>query len=179
MVSAAVAALGAKSDSEEVLWNALSSGVSVISKPSAVHASPWHLVSSLLGSEDLLVASWWKHTDIPDTSAGETPDCWPNQSGWKAPGAVVNAQSGHWDTKTFSLLGIGNASGNHAKIGVSTSGPHPYTILGDMNQEGALSGSCAARQNGRGGVFFVVEDKKLHDSVLGLISNTQPRARRP
>ncbi len=178
-ISAAVAALGAKSDSEEVLWNALSSGVSVISKPSAVHASPWHLVSSLLGSEDLLVASWWKHTDIPDTSAGETPDCWPNQSGWKAPGAVVNAQSGHWDTKTFSLLGIGNASGNHAKIGVSTSGPHPYTILGDMNQEGALSGSCAARQNGRGGVFFVVEDKKLHDSVLGLISNTQPRARRP
>jgi hypothetical protein len=171
-----VATLGTKSDSEQVLWSALSSGVSLISKPSAIYAPPWHLVSSLLGSADLLVASWWNHNDIPDTVAGETPGCWPQQDGWNAPGAVVNAQSGHWDTTTFSLLGVGNASGNHAKIGVSTSGPHPYTILGDMNQEGSLSGSCAARQNGRGGVFFVVEDQNLHDSVLSLISNSQPRA---
>jgi hypothetical protein len=169
-----VSQLGTRSKSDRVLWSSLSTGVQIISKPAKIHAPPWYLVSSLLGSVDLLVATWWNHSDIPDTTTSQKIDCWPDQAGWKQPGAVVNAQSGHWQTKSFSLFGVGNPSGNHAKIGVSTSGTHPYAIFGDMNQEGALSGSCAAKQNGRGGVFFVIENKILHDNVQSLISNGPP-----
>ena len=64
---------------------------------------------------------------------------------------------------------------NHAKFGVSLSGTHSYVIFGDLNQEGALSGKCSAAQNGRGGLFFVVDDPVLHESVTGLIDgNTAP-----
>ena len=174
-----IAGLGVKSKSNLLLRNKLSTGIELISKPSAMHASPWHLVSSVLGSVDLVVATWWKRTDIPDTVAHQTIDCWPTGGGWKPPGAVVNAPTGHWETTPFSLLGIGSPSGNHAKIGVSTSGTHPYAIFGDLNQEGALSGTCGARQNGRGGMFFVVEDRKLHDGVRSLISNGPPAAPSP
>lgn len=38
-----------------------------------------------------------------------------------------------------------------------------------MNQQGALSGKCASSQNGRGGLFFIVENQALHDSVGALI----------
>jgi hypothetical protein len=166
--------LGKKSGSTRMTIEQVSTNVWIISKPSQLHAPPWLLVSSVLGSVDLLVASWWNQRDIPDTSAGEQIDCWPNSAGWKDPGAVVNAQSGHWQSTSFSLLGVGNPSGNHAKVGVTTSGDHPYAIFGDMNQEGALSGNCAVKQNGRGGMFFVVQDQDLHDEVQSLISDDEP-----
>ena len=52
-----------------------------------------------------------------------------------------------------------------------------YTIFGDMNQQGALSGKCASSQNGRGGMFFILEDQALHDSVAALIDgNSAPVA---
>jgi hypothetical protein len=42
-----------------------------------------------------------------------------------------------------------------------------------MNQEGALSGNtssaCAVHQNGRGGIFFVIDDATLANSVGDLI----------
>ena len=55
---------------------------------------------------------------------------------------------------------------------MSTGGEHPYAIFGDMNQEGSLSKSkgCNLHQNGRGGLFFVVEDPTLHDEVAKLIA---------
>jgi hypothetical protein len=177
-IKSVVASLGNKSNSDEMLWNELSTGIQVMAKPSEMHAPPWHLVSSLLGSVDLQVATWWTANNIPDTTAGQKIDCWPDQTGWKRPGAVVNSTMGHWDLKSFSLLGTGSSSGNHAKIGVSTSGNHPYAIFGDMNQQGELSGSCGASQNGRGGLFFVVENQVLHDGVLSLISNRQPMSSR-
>lgn len=170
-IAKAAAALGVKSKSEQMTRQTLSSGVQLISKPSAINASPWHLVSSVLGGVDLRVATWWTKNDIPDTKAGKVPECWPKHGSWHAPGAVVNAQLGHWETTPLGLLGLGNSMGNHAKIGVSTSGSKPYAIFGDLNQEGSLSGLCAARQNGRGGMFFVVENKKLHDDVASLISS--------
>jgi hypothetical protein len=37
-----------------------------------------------------------------------------------------------------------------------------------MNEHGKLSGTkaqCGTSQNGRGGLFFVVDDKTLHESV--------------
>jgi hypothetical protein len=174
-----VSQLGRKSTSTRVTFDRLSTNVLLISKPAQVHAPPWLLVSSVLDSVDLLVASWWNHSDIPDTSAGQQIDCWPDSAGWTAAGAVVNAQSGHWQNTSFSLLGVGNPSGNHAKIGVTTSGDHPYAIFGDMNQEGALSGNCGAKQNGRGGMFFVVEDQDLHNEVQSLISDEPEVATKP
>ena len=65
--------------------------------------------------------------------------------------------------------GIGKANGNHAKIGVTTSG-HPYAIFGDMNQQGTLSGpNCKSSQNGRGGLFYIVDNGQLAKSVTDLI----------
>jgi hypothetical protein len=170
-----VSQLGKKSLSTQVTLEQLSTQVFLISKPSQVHAPPWMLVSSVLGSIDLLVASWWTRSDIPDTTAGQQIDCWPD-NGWKPAGAIVNAQSGHWQTTSFSLLGVGNPSGNHAKVAVSTSGERHYAIFGDMNQEGSLSGNCAAKQNGRGGMFFAIDNEQLHDDVQSLISSKQPHA---
>ncbi len=46
----------------------------------------------------------------------------------------------------------------------------PYVIFGDMNQQGTLSGShCDSSQNGRGGLFFAVQDFPLFNSVRDLL----------
>jgi hypothetical protein len=46
----------------------------------------------------------------------------------------------------------------------------PYVIFGDMNQQGTLSGPlCDSSQNGRGGLFFVVQDPQLFNSVHDLL----------
>jgi hypothetical protein len=94
--------------------------------------------------------------------------------------------SGHWEDRYFDLSGGASANHNHAKVGVSTSGEAPLVIFGDMNQQGSVSNaaqslsqepSCARSQNGRGGLFFVVEDRILHDSVRDLIDGqTAPTA---
>jgi hypothetical protein len=56
-----------------------------------------------------------------------------------------------------------------ARSVVSTSGSHHYTILGDTNQQGAIKGNCKRSQNGRGGLFFVIDDAELSNSVKDLI----------
>jgi len=38
-----------------------------------------------------------------------------------------------------------------------------------MNQQGALSGNRACGQNGRGGLFYVIDNKDLFDGVTNLI----------
>ena len=60
---------------------------------------------------------------------------------------------------------------NHARIGVSLpGGDKNYAIFRDMNQQGSLSGpNCKISQNGRGGLFYVVENKELSDSVSALL----------
>ncbi|MBZ5609381.1 MAG: deoxyribonuclease II family protein [Acidobacteriia bacterium] len=46
----------------------------------------------------------------------------------------------------------------------------PYVIFGDMNQQGTLSGPlCDSSQNGRGGLFFAVQDPQLFNSVHDLL----------
>jgi hypothetical protein len=46
----------------------------------------------------------------------------------------------------------------------------PYVIFGDMNQQGTLSGpNCHSSQNGRGGLFFVVQNPQLFNSVRDLL----------
>jgi hypothetical protein len=163
-----VALLGRKSSSTAVLKFKLSSGVTLIAKPSALAVPPWQLVSAELGGIDLRAATWWTSPAIPSTTATTPISCWA--PGLIKPGAVQIATSGTWATRVIGLKGGPMPDANHAKIGVSTSGTVPLTIFGDMNQQGTLSGKCSSSQNGRGGLFFVLEDAALHDSVSALIA---------
>lgn len=169
----AVNGLGHLKSSQEVKGGLLSSGIRLIAKPSALHVPPWQMVSAELGGISLRTATWWMAPEIPPTSATTAIDCWsPTLS---KPGAVEISTGGTWDDIPFSLKGGGGTNGNHAKIGVSTSGTAHYAIFGDMNQQGALSGNCGSSQNGRGGLFFVVDNQRLADGITGLISaETEP-----
>jgi len=174
-IQALVRALGKDSTSTKPTKDKLSSGVVLISKPSNLHVPPWQMVSALLGAEPLRAATWWTKPEIPTTTAeAPVPKCWDPSLG--NPGPVEIATTGDWQGKTLGLEGMAEPEGNHAKIGVSTSGSHAYAIFGDMNQQGSLSGpNCASSQNGRGGFFYVVEDAPLHDTLRDLIQgNTAP-----
>jgi hypothetical protein len=40
-----------------------------------------------------------------------------------------------------------------------------------MNQQGVISGSnCTRSQNGRGGLFYVLDDAQLSQSITGLLN---------
>jgi len=163
-----VSSLGVKSKSASVITTTLSTGVQLISKPSELNVPPWQMVSSLLGGISLRTATWWASPEIPSTDGTATVSCWSPDLG--RPGAVDIATTGTWQGKTFSLTGGLGANHNHAKLGVSTSGSIPYAIFGDMNQQGALSGTCDSSQNGRGGLFYAVADPQLSASLSSLIS---------
>ena len=160
-----VGELGHNSKSTTATKTPLSTGVQLISKPSRLQVPPWQMVSALLGSEPLRVATWWARPEIPSTASG-VPGCW--DSSLAKPGDVEIATSGTWDGASIGLEGSPEADGNHAKLGVAT-GTHPYTIFGDLNQQGTLSGTCMSSQNGRGGLFFVIEDPVLNGSVRDLL----------
>lgn len=170
-----VAKLGKEPDNPAVTKATLSSGVVLISKPSTVEVPPWQLVSAQLGGVDLRVASWWAHPAIDSTRAGATPGCWDASLG--TPGAVEIATSGTWEGKAIGLTGGSGPTHNHAKLGVSTGSGTTLSIFGDMNQQGALCEDCtdpprkcSSSQNGRGGLFFVLEDETLHASLAGLLA---------
>jgi hypothetical protein len=165
--------LGMLKEEDFYTKDTLSSGVHVIAKDSKLVVPPWQMVSAALDGVPLKVATWYSQNKIPDTDGQTSPGCWDSRLG--QPGAVTNAQTGHWGNKFFGLTGSASPDRNHAKIGVSTSGK--YAIFGDMNQEGTLSGpKCNIRQNPRGGLFFVVEDATLAKAVGGLMT---PLPRRP
>jgi hypothetical protein len=129
---------------------------------------PWQLVSALLGGVSLRVATWWPPgAGIPGTTASTPISCW--QSALGAPGAVDIATTGTWGGTVIGLTGEARPNGNHAKLAVSTSGSN-LVIFGDMNQDGSLSGTCDAHQNGRGGLFFVLDNQQLFDGVTRLLS---------
>jgi Deoxyribonuclease II len=166
-VQAVVRTLGKLSTSSTATKVTLSSGVQLLSKPSKLEAPPWQMVSAMLGGEPLRVASWWTRPEIPSTTASTTVACWNPSLG--KPGPVQIATSGTWAGTTIGLEGMAEPEGNHAKIGVST-GTHTYAIFGDMNQQGSLSGpNCGSSQNGRGGLFYVVDNATLAASVRDLI----------
>jgi hypothetical protein len=169
-IQAKVAALGHVRHVKTVLTFTLSTGVRLISKPADLAVPPWQLVSAELGGVPLRTATWWHAPKLNSTLASTRIGCWDPTL--PAPGPVQIATTGTWNGTTIGLEGIAAGKGNHAKLGVSTSGAHPYAIFGDMNQQGALSGdakACKSSQNGRGGMFFVVENQVLHDSVASLI----------
>jgi hypothetical protein len=156
--------LGRRSQSTTPTDVTLSTGVRLISKPSNLHVPPWQFVSAKLGGVGLRAATWWKDSRIPTTDPGRLITCWRSDLG--QPGRVEIALTGHWKYKDFGLRG----GINHAKIGVSLDATRPYVIFGDMNQEGRLTASCGSSQNGRGGLFFVVQDLQLHAFVAHLIA---------
>lgn len=169
-IQALVKGLGNNSANTTATKDTLSSGVVLISKPSKLHVPPWQMVSALLGGEPLRAATWFATPEIPTTTATTAVGCWDPSLG--TPGAVEIATSGTWDGNEIGLKGIPEADGNHAKIGVST-GSHSYAIFGDMNQQGSLSGpKCKSSQNGRGGLFYVIDDSKLFASVRDLIKGS-------
>jgi hypothetical protein len=173
-VQALVGSLGVKSNSTTDTNDILSSGVELISKPSHLHVPPWQMVSAVLGGVSMRAATWWAAPKIYTTTAATKVTCWDDTLG--TPGPVEIATTGHWEGKEFGLTGGAGANFNHAKVGVSTSGDHHYSIFGDMNQQGAASGQrCSSSQNGRGGLFYVVDDSDLFASVKDLITgNTAP-----
>lgn len=175
-VQALVSSLGVKSTSKTYTKDTLSSGVELISKPSHLNVPPWQMVSAALGGVSLRAATWWAKPAIPTTTASTPITCWDSSLG--APGPVEIATTGQWAGKPFGLTGGSGPNFNHAKMGVSTSGDHYYAIFGDMNQQGSLSGpNCASSQNGRGGLFYVIDNALLLASVKSLMTgNTAPAA---
>lgn len=169
-IQAIVTTLGKKSTNTTVTRNMLSSGVTLISKPSRLHVPPWQLVSAVLGGVSLRTATWWATPRIPPTTASTAISCWDMALG--SPGAVDIATSGSFAGTTFGLMGGPGPNFNHAKIGVSkASDSPPFAVFGDLNQQGSLSGpNCASSQNGRGGLFFVVTDHDLWRSVKMLLT---------
>ncbi len=181
-VQALVKKLGVQSDSTEVLNVTLSSGVQLISKPSALHVPPWQMVSAELGGVDLRAATWWADPEIPSTDKDTEISCWSDEL--DEPGAVAIATSGSWNGTDFSLKGgLGNQF-NHAKFAVEEGDDPSMAIFGDMNQQGALvpggaykNQKCSSSQNGRGGTFYVVRDAELAASLAELIKgDTAPLA---
>jgi len=125
-------------------------------------------VSSQLEGVSLRVATWWANPAIASTKANTPIDCWDESL--PKPGAVQIATSGSWKGTGFGLKGGAGPDFNHAKVGVSTSGDHHFVIFGDMNQQGSLSDpKCGSSQNGRGGLFFIVDNEPLWKSVTELL----------
>ncbi len=172
-VQDAVRELGTKSASATPMTVMLSTGVEMISKPSALAVPPWQMVSSLLGGAGLYVANWWTNPDLLASTTAENPvemGCWDDNALPQKPGPVVNATAGVWNGVSFGLLGGPNPNGNHAKVAVTTTGTDRYAIFGDMNQEGSyVKPNCDVSQNGRGGTFYVVKNAQLAASVGALI----------
>ena len=163
--------LGVKSDSTTFTDDKLSSGVELISKPSGLNVPPWQMVSAVLGSVSLRVATWWAVPKIYTTTASTSIACWSNSLA--TPGPVEIATTGHWAAKTFGLTGGSGTNFNHAKVGVSISGDYHYSIFGDMNQQGSTSGpNCSSSQNGRGGLFYVLDSPDLFEGVTDLIKGS-------
>jgi hypothetical protein len=168
-----VANLGVKSSSSIFTKDTLSSGVTLISKPSQLNVPPWQFVSAVLGGASLRTATWWAFPKIYTTTASQKMGCW--DSSLSKPGRVEIATTGQWEGVDFGLTGDGGPDSNHAKLGVSISNATHLSIFGDMNQQGAVSGNCGSSQNGRGGLFFVVNDEALTTSLTALIDgNTAP-----
>ncbi len=137
--------------------------VVLIAKPSNVSVPPWQMVSALLSGVSARAATWWTKPKIDSTLASTTNKCMDKAIKDGAikgkAGPVAIALTGEWKKSSIKLY----APSNHAKIGVATSGNNTrYEIFGDLNQQGSLSPppDCDASQNGRGGMFFVLQRRQ-------------------
>lgn len=83
--------------------------------------------------------------------------------------------SGKVMSRTFMQYGKLWYVGNHAKWGISsprtstTEDPY-WVVFGDMNGGGyPASKQCNSNQFGRGGLFFAIQNKDLHDALVEMI----------
>jgi len=107
-----VKSLGVKSKATTALREELSTGVELISKPSALNVPPWQMVSSFLKGVSLRAATWWANPKIDSTTASTKIACWSKTLG--KPGAVEIATTGEWDGKEIGLIGGSGPNFNHA-----------------------------------------------------------------
>jgi hypothetical protein len=128
----------------------------------------------LLDGLPLRVASWWAHPCIYSTDDSSDIQCWNDSLG--KPGPVQIATTGNWNGKEIGLTGGEGLNYNHAKLGISMHADTPFSIFGDMNQQGALregytykKQECSSSQNGRGGTFYVVNNRELFESMTKLL----------
>jgi Deoxyribonuclease II len=154
----------------KIMQVALTNDVTLISKPSNLNVPPWQMVSALLESESERTATWWAFPQIFSTKKSTAIGCWEGElkSQNKKPGDVVIALDGSFGGHKIKLIG----GSNHAKIGVTTSGSKHYAIFGDLNQQGsinAVKGRCDKSQNGRGGMFFVVQNEELFKTLSDML----------
>jgi hypothetical protein len=111
----------------------------------------------------------WAHSEgmVAWNDAGEgfimqvtTPD-WPGSGSSEHPRDRGN---------TFGCTRDNNVGYSQSFFALKLSNrDHTYSIFGDMNEQGNLSGNdkdCAASQNGRGGLFFVVTNPTLHENLV-------------
>ena len=160
--------LGVKVKSEDILVTKLSTDVTMISKPSSLNVPPWQMLSAKLGGISERAATWWASPQIFSTTKTTIVRCWSGELKARnlKRGAVEIAKTGTWQKKTIGLIG----GQNHAKVGVAKSGDRPLTIFGDLNQQGTINPpKCERSQNGRGGLFFIVESKELFDTMTDLL----------
>ncbi len=171
-IDSLVGALGNVSTDKTYMDERLSNGVRMIVKPSALHVPPWQFVSSVMGGEPLRTATWWAYPKIVSTRSAADVHCWDASLG-TPPGEVDVATSGSWKGTKVAFTG----GPNHAKVGVSLAAGHHLAIFGDLNQQGQLGqagapngDSCDSSQNGRGGMFFVVDSQGLSEGLTSLMS---------
>lgn len=181
-VQEAVAQLGSANTDSTYTDVTLSSGVRLIAKSGGLEVPPWQMISALLGQKPLRVASFWSGEKIYPTQSAGAPGCW--EAGLGTPGPVDIAETGTWNNAPICLSGTACTGGpkgtNHAKIAVATGDEADTVIFSDMNQDGTLtplngSSACDASQNKRGGMFFLVKNKELHDSIAGLLKGLSPK----
>jgi Deoxyribonuclease II len=96
--------LGKQSDSETLSKDRLSTGVTLISKPSKLHVPPWQMVSATLDGVSLRAATWWSSSRIYTTTPSSRITCWDASLGdVEDIGAVEIAKTGQWDRKVLGL----------------------------------------------------------------------------
>jgi hypothetical protein len=154
----------------KIIQERLTPDVMLISKPSNLNVPPWQMVSALLEGASERSATWWASPQIFSTKKSTNIGCWEGELKLdnKKPGDVVIAKSGSWKGQKIGLIG----GQNHAKVGVTTSGSKHYAIFGDLNQQGSINpvkGKCDSSQNGRGGMFFVVENDQLFKTLTDML----------
>jgi hypothetical protein len=140
--------------------------VVLVAKPSYLFVPPWQMLSAVLSSASERAATWRNNKDFKSTKGSTKIRCWSPQVKGK-PGQVTIALTGDWNGKPIRLT----QPLNHAKIGTATAGNDNYVVFGDLNQQGSVGppSPCDSAQNGRGGMFFVLKNKDLFDSLAKLI----------
>ncbi|KDO32544.1 hypothetical protein SPRG_03019 [Saprolegnia parasitica CBS 223.65] len=161
-------------------------------KSRSAEVPPWALVATAFAT-DVSVASWWDENygtptlcDGDSYGAAAHAFCLrPTESpvALRPDGTfqfnVENLMDASWTLPTgrvtWSLRGGRVRDGNHAKWGIATprhSSDANLSIFGDLNMEGfPCSSSCAGSQGGRGGTFFALANRELHDSLAALVTN--------